>query len=486
MLKELVKIANKLDLLGLTKEADILDSEIFKLAAEGDVPKTKEEIEKEKDIYATSLYNKISAMTPYERWSYLMKINRDDGLYFMRPGSTIADDIKNPEVRKDYLTLRADIMKDRNQNSSAYEDRFKEEQNKSEIASRPEEIVSYAAWKAASPLERGQTFFQATAEDKEKIIDQMDKSEARKFLNQVIFPSHTRFKLGMVDGAFPVELKLKFMNKLRTDDLDTSRALIKKFYDLLPSESKAALRDTVRGSTLTMRPGGSYDVRPSVEPEEVGVRGTPYSHMMGERKESPGIPTDQLPNIKELEKRITQRQIDEMMKMRRFEESDEAEAGVSSYIDTIKDVNDNGYYLIMLKSIDWRLGAKKDMWILSDAFASKKEAWSTLDNIDEEQLRILGEIKGDYDVVTGAELKQMIIDGEAKLSEKRFPGSITLKAPESYVSVREELTKGDKFIPGGAFDTAVRPGDITGGTVSDPQYRPVSDSKYKGYYSALE
>lgn len=455
MLKELVKIANKLDFLGLTKEADILDSEIFKLAAEDDVPKTKEEIEKEKDLHATSLYDKISAMTPYERWLYLMKTNRDDGLYFMKPGSTMADDIKNLEVRKNYLALRVDIMKDRNQNFSAYEDKFKEEQNKSEIASRPEEVVSYAAWKAASPLERGQTFFQASAENKEKIIDQMDFAEARKFLNQVVIPSHTRFKLGMVDGVFPVELKIKFMNKLRTADLNASKALIKKFYDLLPEESKESLRDTVRGGTLTMRPGGSYDVRPSVEPEEVEVRGTPYSHMMGERKKSPGIPTNQPPNIKELEERINKMKIDEKIKLMNLEELDENEVGVSSYIDTIRDINDNGYYLIMLKSIDWKIGTK-DMWILSDAFASKREAWSTLDNIDEEQLRTLGEIKGDYDVVTGVELKQMIEDGEARLSEKKFPGSISLSSPLSFKAIREEVTgrepkssgqEGDYFTP---------------------------------------
>ena len=176
---------------------------------------------------------------------------------------------------------------------------------------------------------------------------------------------------------------------------------------------------------------------------------------MRERKKSPGIPTNQPPNIKELEERINKMKIDEKIKLINLEELDENEVGVSSYIDTIRDINDNGYYLIMLKSIDWKIGTK-DMWILSDAFASKREAWSTLDNIDEEQLRTLGEIKGDYDVVTGVELKQMIEDGEARLSENKFPGSISLSSPLSFKAIREEVTgrepkssgqEGDYFTP---------------------------------------
>jgi hypothetical protein len=49
MLKQLVKVANRLDLLGLTKEADVLDLEIVRLASDGDFSLGDFDSEEEED-----------------------------------------------------------------------------------------------------------------------------------------------------------------------------------------------------------------------------------------------------------------------------------------------------------------------------------------------------------------------------------------------------------------------------------------------------
>ncbi len=68
MLKGLVKLANRLDSLGLTKEADVIDREILKLASK----KSSSPDPRDEDISVENL-EKIIALDPYERWHYMTK-----------------------------------------------------------------------------------------------------------------------------------------------------------------------------------------------------------------------------------------------------------------------------------------------------------------------------------------------------------------------------------------------------------------------------
>lgn len=79
MLKVLVKLANRLDSLGLTKEADVLDREILKIAAKSSAPTPNDE-----DVSVQNL-EKIVNLDSYDRWRYMTK-----------------DDAKNTSFIQDY------------------------------------------------------------------------------------------------------------------------------------------------------------------------------------------------------------------------------------------------------------------------------------------------------------------------------------------------------------------------------------------------
>lgn len=79
MLKVLVKLANRLDSLGLTKEADVLDREILKIAAKIGEPTPNDE-----DVSVENL-EKIVNLDSYDRWRYMTK-----------------DDAKNTAFIQDY------------------------------------------------------------------------------------------------------------------------------------------------------------------------------------------------------------------------------------------------------------------------------------------------------------------------------------------------------------------------------------------------
>lgn len=85
MLKSLVKLANRLDLLGLTREADVIDREILRFASESSIFDLQDV-----DASVENLKN-IIELTPFERWKYMIK-----------------DGSKNLEFLQDMLDKKAD------------------------------------------------------------------------------------------------------------------------------------------------------------------------------------------------------------------------------------------------------------------------------------------------------------------------------------------------------------------------------------------
>ena len=108
MLEELIRIASRLDYLGLSKEADILDSEILKIAASdpGSLSTLLKALSEEN-------LRGYLILTPYQMWEKLNKENPEEKLIFENPAGYYPDYEKHIGKKgKELLeALQADIKK---------------------------------------------------------------------------------------------------------------------------------------------------------------------------------------------------------------------------------------------------------------------------------------------------------------------------------------------------------------------------------------
>lgn len=485
MLRDLVKIANRLDFLGLTAEADIIDSEIKRFASDGDSSEgagSEETEEKKRErILSKDNLEKLLAMDPYERWVHLAKNNRDEGEVVLKMSSK--DEELSGEVKTLLKKLRNTFRDERNRMISIFTERWNKAQRAQDLASSltPEQI-NLSAFRVLSPYDKVMTFFKANESDKETIINSMSRKEAVSFLEDCIIPNLDEIKSDLAEGSFPFNLKIKFMKKLLFSEyskdqekIKEEKSLIKKFYNLLPEEAQASLRAVTKGGTVGVigSPKFSYE---EYEPSE-GYTAEEYHHEYKESKDpSEGyieigtryrrdpsllgdgtqtkprgkIPTDQLPNPP---MPMTEKQREmELRRKRKQEESEEEEEDLSNLVvESVKDIMDDDFYIFqMLPRPEDQLSGAKYRWVLvsaldeSESEESLNEYADILEERYSERAESLGEKineeekEGECIIVDGVLAKEMLSSGSARLSNKKFPGSIKLKGPEDMIGRGEK------------------------------------------------
>jgi len=122
MLRELIRIANRLDLLGLSKEADILDSEILKIATEGFNLIHEGEVlrilsERNLDKHISSFMS-----TPFWGWEDLNKKHPEEKQIILDPESYLPKHQSrlSGSVKQKITTLQ-DLINENDQKSEEYE-----------------------------------------------------------------------------------------------------------------------------------------------------------------------------------------------------------------------------------------------------------------------------------------------------------------------------------------------------------------------------
>lgn len=431
------------------------------------------------------------AMDPYDRWVYLTKKNRDEGEIILRMSSK--DENLSNEVKPLLRKLRNTFRDERNRMISTFNQRWDRAQAAQDLSSSltPSQ-VSFAAFKTLSPDEKLMTFLYASESDREIIINSMRREDAVSFLEDCLLKSDAvKIKMpsdlskevsikGAVlsDTVFPFNLKIKFMKKLLFSEyskdetkIKEEKGLIKKFYNLLPKEVQASLREATKGGTVGVagRPDFSYreyepsegfsteeyhriyeeSKDPSEGYVEIDKRYRKDPNLLGEESQTKSrgkIPTDQLPILPEIdERKIRNRELDRIQ--RKTEEEEEEEEGLLNLdIETVNDIADDDLYIFQMlpRPPEYSFGSLY-RWVLISAFSGNEPEYKIdeyADILEEKYKERMKDFKkeinesqmeGECIILDGSSAKELISSGMARISNKKFPGSVRLKGPEDMI-----------------------------------------------------
>jgi len=440
MLRELTKVANRLDSLGLNEEASVIDSLLVKMSSEESASRSEEALR------IASLISDVSEMSPYERWAYMMKTNRDDGVLLMKPDARVDSFLTNDE-REKLRKIRVEFREDREKNRAEYEERWTKKERMDELEGRPSEEVEYAAFQTVEPHIKGKIFLKADETGKSEIIERMTPFEAASFLNDSIMPNLKMFEKKLAEGDFGIANS--------TDNILASKDLVKKFYSLLSDEDKTLLREKSRGGTAMVRGnpfGYSYEA-PSEIPEVETVfeaPSAPYDldapRQMFENR--PPI----LPELRE-RKGLTPSGLSPVP-------GSSSSLSSSGRIETVKDISASNFYIFqkLPRPTGIEFG-QKDIWILQTEvgvdqqefdmdpdFAVKNaedRANEIADRMEErysEKNKSEDSSLGECIVLGGKDAREFISSGMARITPKRFGGAANLADPEDLIGRSERGT----------------------------------------------
>ena len=485
MLKDLVKIANRLDFLGLTAEADIIDSEIRRFASEGDSPETtpqsgpEESPEKKKANKISEIISLFSTKDPYERWVFITKTNKEEGEILMRKDAD-AEALLSEDETKELKEIRMKFRVDKNSNAAEYEKKWKRDQEEAEVGQRTTEEVQYEAFRTLAPRIKGKVFLSASEDNKFEIIARMTNKEAYDFLRDTILDNINLFTNKLKESDFGIYLKLEFMKKLAksTDDIQESRARVKKFYNLLSDEDKVLLRESTKGGTASVfgefgSPVGYYEQyspsrAPSVEEfyhiyEESKKPGEGFVEKRKVYGPNPNLPEERA-KIEPGSHKFMRQRLPTLPEPKEFstksEEPDDVGSATLTEIESVNDIQDEAFYIFQMlpRPKDIKFGPLYS-WILISAIEAgddaEDEANKYADILEERYKKKAeesnkkineSEMEGECLVLVGNSAKELISSKLGKLTQTPFEGSVSLKGPEDFIG-RSERTGFSKMDP---------------------------------------
>lgn len=403
MLKVLAKLANRLDSLGLTKEADVLDREIIRFASK----KSKRSGPEDTELSVGNL-EKIVALEPYDRWLYMTKDEGKNNDFIQGEHSGLSD--RQKELLENITELCAED--------------FNRESEFAEIKAAEDAM-------AAEP-----TISNIELSD---IIERMKEEGSGK--DNIEIPDYRgrgvsvfrdpRAPLLRGDESKRYSIKVHKKPELRDRDID--------IHDL-PSDRTSGPGQKKEQKDMGMTPEEVKSFQKYLDdmlsPKEK-IESSKSSHKfkveklkklknkIKELKESISgdINKEQKSEIEsELSKALSKLNI--MLSGSRVMREEESTEGVSKNFSdyTIKDIEPNSYYVFQLM-----LSSKKKMtWIAKGEFEDIGSAEEFKNSLETESGVLDTDSSiGSAIVVDGSEAKELISNGEARFTLEPFAGGKT-------------------------------------------------------------
>ncbi len=312
MLRELVKIANKLDFLGLTKEADIIDSEILKLASEDVFQKLGAAVD--------DLISMVGSDASYKRYVYVNHgYSIDEGedvsdlASYIKSAAKLAE-ITDKDLKEKVLSLKRLLNKEKNKippssiegsKLNSYDEKWEEERVRISSGASPEaneavptsdaEIISEEPKLKAEPppsrreeeTEEGlnarqkelrlmrkflQFLYERNEGDRRDYIRKLSHENALKFVDFFIQRKNEFIERNIFDGQMLLDIIQKidprghddFLREIKTF-LEEDREGVKprilfnkypeslmRFWKALSPEMKEMLRQPTSGGTFSV------------------------------------------------------------------------------------------------------------------------------------------------------------------------------------------------------------------------------------------